>query len=81
MKTTVEIPDPLMTQLRERARAEGTTIRALLETVLRRWLEEQGTPAPFRLADRRFGEGGLRPEFAGAGWEAIREATYEGRGA
>ena len=36
MKTTVEIPDPLFTELKKYAAAHGLTFRQLLETSLRR---------------------------------------------
>ncbi len=38
------------------------------------------TGGRFKLSDRSWGSGGLRPEFRGASWEQIRDASYEGRG-
>lgn len=80
MKTTVEIPDPLMAQLREQARERGTTVRALLESAIRNWLEDSASPSAFELKDCRTGKAGLRDEMSGRAWEDIRAAAYEGRG-
>ncbi len=41
MKTTVEIPDSLLEQVRRQAASEGSTVRALVEEGLRRVLEER----------------------------------------
>lgn len=81
MKTTVEIADPLLRAARRKAANEGTTLRALVERGLRHVVDE--APAkkkkPFKMVT--FGGEGLSPEFADKGWEAIRDAIYEGRGA
>ena len=80
MKTTVQISDPLLASAKEVARADGTTLAALVEEGLRKVVTERRRQAkPFRLADASVGGGGLNPEFAGS-WEAIRDAAYAGRG-
>ena len=82
MKTTVDIPDPLLEEARRAADREGTTLRALVEAGLRRVLaERRGKAAPFRLRDASFRGDGLQPGVATGSWEAIRDAIYEGRGA
>lgn len=81
MKTTVEIPGPLLDAAKRVAARTGTTLRALIEAGLRRVLEEQTSSAgAFRLADRSVAGKGLRPEYQDADWSEIRSAAYEGRG-
>jgi len=80
MKTTVEISDALLAAARRLAAKNGTTVRALIEEGLRRVVEARSTRR-FKLQDRSWGSGGLRPELRGASWEQIRDASYEGRGA
>lgn len=81
MKTTVEIPDPLLDEARRVAAREGRTVRALVEEGLRKVLAERKKSAAFRLRRASFKGEGLQPDVAGASWERIRELTYEGRGA
>ena len=83
MKTTVELPDPLLEAARRAADREGTTLRALVETGLRRVLTELGEPSTgaFQLRDARFEGEGLQPGVSSSDWEAIRREVYEGRGA
>lgn len=80
MKTTVEIADPLLAKAKRHAAARGTTVRALIEAGLRRVLEEEDRKQRFHLRDVSFEGEGLAPEFAGGGWQRIREAIYEGHG-
>jgi len=79
MKTTVEISDALLAQARKVAARRGTTVRALVEEGLRRVVAQDRAPGAFKLRDRSFGAGGLRPEAQG-GWERLRDLAYEGRG-
>jgi hypothetical protein len=82
MKTTVDIPDPLLEEARRAAEREGTTLRALVEAGLRRVLaERRGKAISFRLRDARFRGEGLQPGVVSGDWDAIRRAVYEGRGA
>jgi hypothetical protein len=80
MKTTVEIPDSLLDEARKLAAREKTTVRALIEEGLRRILEERKR-GPFHLRRASFKGCGLQPELTGAGWERIRDLSYESRGA
>ena len=80
MKTTVQIPDPLLNRAKALARKQGTTLAALMEEGLRRVVDEKERQRrSFKLRDASVGGSGIRPEFAGS-WEAIRAAIYEGRG-
>jgi hypothetical protein len=81
MKTTIEIADSLLAEAKEVAAREHTTVRALVEGGLRLILDERRERKPFKLRDASVGGRGLKPEFQGAGWEKIRDAIYEGRGA
>lgn len=80
MKTTIEIPDPILNQARELATREGTTVKALVEQGLRRILAERRRVEPFRLRRASFKGQGLRPELQGASWERLRELAYEEHG-
>ena len=83
MKTTIDIADPLLEEAKSAAVRRGTTLRALVEEGLRHVLAGARSRERFRLRDARFkGKGrGLTPEYAAGGWERIRSAAYEGRGA
>lgn len=80
MKTTVEIPDPILAQVRKVAAQEGTTVRALIEEGLRKVLGERATEGEFRLRKASFKGKGLQPELRDASWDRIRDAAYQGRG-
>ena len=80
MKTTIELPDDLLERSKAVARRENSTLKALIEEGLRLALRERmrKPAAPFAL--QPFVGDGLSPEFAGAGWEAIRDEIYRDRG-
>lgn len=80
MKTTVEIPDPILAQVRKVASQEGTTVRALIEEGLRKVLGERAAEGEFRLRKASFKGKGLQPELRDASWDRIRDAAYQGRG-
>jgi Arc/MetJ family transcription regulator len=75
MKTTVDITDSLFREAQEAARAQNTTLRALIEDGLRAVLSRRGT-GTFVLTDASVSGDGLQPEFRGASWERIRDAAY-----
>ena len=80
MKTTVEIVDSLLREIKRRAVAEDTTVRALIEEGLREVLRKRGRKGSFRLRDASFGGRGLRPEIEEGGWDVVRDLSYKGRG-
>lgn len=80
MKTTVEIADSLLDAARQLAARRGTTLRSLVESGLRRVLED-GEQESFRLRDASVSGRGLQPEFRDAGWSELRDVAYESRGA
>jgi hypothetical protein len=76
MKTTVDLPAALVREAQDLARAEGTTLRALIEDGLRAALERRRSESRFRLPDASVDGNGLRPEFRDAGWDDMRAAIY-----
>lgn len=80
MKTTVNISDSLLEEARKIAAAEKTSVKALMEEGLRYIVSERKKTVSFRLRKATFKGDGLQPHMAGASWEKIREAAYEGRG-
>ncbi len=80
MKTTVHIPDPVLRELKEVARRERTTVKALIEEGARGLLSGRRTSRPFRLRKASFKGKGLQPGLEDGSWERIRDLVYEGRG-
>ncbi len=80
MKTTVQIPDSLFKEAQKLAREERTTMKALIEAGLRRVISERRQRERFRLRKATFKGKGLHPDFQGASWARLRDASYEGRG-
>jgi hypothetical protein len=80
MKTTVQIPDPLLARAKAVARESGTTLAALVEQGLRHVVEERSRKRrAFKLRNASVRGRGLSPEYT-SGWDAMRAAVYEGRG-
>jgi len=80
MRTSIDIPDPLLKRARSVARKRNTTLRAVLLEGLSRALEDEGTTAPYSLPDESFGEGGLVEGLSPGEWDRIAALAYEGRG-
>ncbi|MBL8474218.1 MAG: hypothetical protein KF778_01535 [Rhodocyclaceae bacterium] len=81
MKTTFDISDALLDEVKKRAATDGVTVKSLVELGLRRVLAEQPRDAGFRLRRASFKGRGLQAGVAGASWDALRALAYEGRGA
>jgi hypothetical protein len=81
MKTTLDIPGSLLKRARRLAAKERTTLRALVEEGLRRIITDRQRATPFKLRKVSFRGKGLQPRMAGASWQQIRDAAYEGHGA
>jgi hypothetical protein len=81
VKTTVEIPDSLLREVRELAAREGVTLRTMMERGLHRVVAETKHGAPFKLRRASFKGQGLQAEFRGASWDRVRDTVYEDRGA
>jgi hypothetical protein len=81
VKTTVEISDSLLREVREVAAREGVTLRTLVERGLHRVVAETKRGAPFKLRRASFKGKGRQPEFREASWDALRNLVYKDRGA
>ncbi|MCY3623484.1 MAG: type II toxin-antitoxin system VapB family antitoxin [Gammaproteobacteria bacterium] len=81
MKTTIELPDELLEQVRRVARREGATLRGLVEEGLQRSLEARRRMVPRHLDFPSYGGSGLTAEFQGAPWSRVREEVYREHGA
>ena len=80
MKTTVELPDDLLARSKAVARRENSTLKALIEEGLHLALRARKRRPAASFAVQPFRGDGLSPEFAGAGWETIRDEIYRDRG-
>ena len=81
MKTTIELPNELLEQVRGGARKEGTTLRGLVEEGLQRSLEARRKAVRRDLDFPSYGGSGLTTEFKGAPWNRIRDEVYREHGA
>lgn len=82
MKTTIEISTPLLRRAKKTAARDGVTLRSLIEEGLARSLEARDSASRPAYEPLVFTKGtGMNPEFAAGGWDKIRDAIYEGRGA
>ena len=81
MKTTLEISDPLLDQVRKIAARDGETLRSLVEQGLRAVIAERRTKAkPFKLRDMSVKGDGLRPEVAHLSMHELILMSYGDRG-
>lgn len=80
MKTTIQIPDGLLKEVRKLANEEKTTLKSLMEEGLRRIISERKRRGRFKLRKATFKGKGLQPNLEGATWDRIRDLSYEGRG-
>jgi hypothetical protein len=80
MKTTIEISDTLLREVRKLAERDGVTLRALVERGLHRVLAETTPTKPFKLRRASFKGKGLQTAVRDASWDKIRALAYEDRG-
>ena len=66
MKTTVEISDALLREVRDLAAREGVTLRTLVERGLHRIVAETKHSAPFKLRRATYKGKGQQTELVGA---------------
>ena len=81
MKTTVEISDSLLREVRKLAAREGVTLRTLMERGLHHVVAETKAGVPFKLRPASFKGRGRQADFYDASWEQVRDLAYQGRGA
>lgn len=80
MKTTIDIYDSLLEEVRQQASREKTSVKALVEEGLRKLMADRKQKTDFRLRKTTFKGRGLQAHIADASWEQIREIAYKGRG-
>lgn len=76
MKTSFDIPAPLLEDLRAVARERGTTSKSLVEEALRDLIERHKRPTAYVLPDAAVAGNGMTEEFRNAGWDTVRDAAY-----
>jgi hypothetical protein len=81
LKTTVEISDSLLRQVREVAAREGVTLRTLVERGLHHVVAETRRETPFKLRQASFKGEGRQAELGDASWDRLRDLAYQDRGA
>ena len=81
MKTTVEIPDSLLSEAKRLSARQHTTVRALIEQGLRQVVGARKGRTTYRLRRVTFRGEGLKPGVRDGSWEHIRNMAYKGRGA
>ncbi len=81
MRTTIELPDELLEQVRRVARREGATLRRMVEEGLQRSLEARRRMMRRHLEFPSYGRSGLTTQFQGAPWNRIRDEIYREHGA
>jgi hypothetical protein len=79
MKTTIEISDALLREVRKLAAREGVTLRALVERGLHRILTDAKRP-PFRMRDGSVGGNWLQPEVRHLSFQQLLDMSYGDRG-
>ena len=79
MRTSLDIPDPLLRKAKALARARRTTLRQLVLEGLRK-VVEQPRKGPQTLEDFSFGGKGLVDGLQWDDWDEILGRSYEGRG-
>jgi hypothetical protein len=80
MKTTIDLPDPLLDQARKLAARQGVTFRTLVERGLRHVIAHDARTTGFKLRDASVDGEGLRPGVENLSWSELRAIVYEGRG-
>ncbi len=81
MKTTVEIPDALLRQVKRLAARRGTTLKVIIEEALRDTLaREAGAETAVELRTHVVHGRGLQRGLSWDDFAALRDLAYEGRG-
>jgi hypothetical protein len=79
MKTTIEIPDPILERAKRHARRTGRPLRALVEEGLRLVLQAEAGRKQYRLPDRSVGKRKGPNPLEALSWPELREEIYGGR--
>jgi hypothetical protein len=80
MRTSIDVPDALLSKAKLLARRRGTTLRELVIEGLHQVLDKQARAPRFRLRDASCGKDGLVDGLEETDWDRIRALSYEDRG-
>lgn len=80
MKTTIDLPEPLLEEAKAVAAQEGTTLRRLVEEGLRAVIERHSERSGFALRSASFKGEGVQPGVELQRWDQLRALIYRGRG-
>lgn len=80
MKTTIDIPAPLLEQAKAVAAEEGTTLGRLVEDGLRLVIERHDTPVGFKLRSASYKGEEIQPGVDLERWDQLRGPIYQGLG-
>ena len=81
MKTTIEISDVLMQEMKDFAVRRNTTMRTLIETALRLYLDKQKNAVQeYRFRNHSYKGHGVCEVVQEGDWNYIRNIIYDGRG-
>lgn len=80
MKTTIDIPTPLLERAKTVAAEEGTTLKRLVEEGLRLAVERHSQSAGFKLRSAGYRGEGVQPGVELERWDQLRGLIYQGRG-
>lgn len=75
MKTTFDLPETLVSDVKRIAKARGTTAKELVREALLRVVEEDEAREPFVLHD--FSQPGWNPSLSGTSLNQLILSTYE----
>jgi len=80
MKTTIDLADELVAELKTRTGRANMSMRAAIHEAIRLWLREQPNPTRPQPIPREVGlmsGQGLTPEAASLSWEDLRALSYD----
>lgn len=81
MKTTVELSDAILSEVKAKAREKQVTMRELIEAALRLYLDsENEKKSRYRFKNHSFQGNGVCEGIEEGKWSDIRAVIYEGRG-
>lgn len=80
-KTTIELHDTLLRDVKKMALEEGTSVKALIERGLRAVVKDGRRRGRFKLRRASFAGDGLSAGRSLQDWAAIRDQIYAERGA
>jgi hypothetical protein len=76
MRTSIDIPDPLLRRARKLARERGVSLKQLFIDGLRAVIERDSNTTPHTMRDRSFGEAGLVDGLSWSDTERMNELVY-----